>query len=222
MTVIHAGALIDRAPGPKYLAALHFAEIAPPEPLPRAITLQNWRKELPEGFTTALVVPGTARKSARGALRFDDAMNAAFDWTREAAEILGARFVVLPTGSELTTGQRDRDLLSQWIERFGPSEARRIVWHPTGLWDREIAAPFARALNVVLGFDPLEAEPPEGSLIYARLRAIGLRTRFDETMLLDVLDALQSSDADEAFVAIESAKSFQEAGRLAGLAADDA
>jgi hypothetical protein len=222
MTLIHAGALIDRAPGPKYLAALHFAEIAPAEPLPRAATLEKWREVLPDGFACSFVVPPAARNSERGAFRFDDAMTAAFDWSVRAADALGARFVVLPTGSEITTGQRDRDLLAAWIERFGSKPERRIVWHPTGLWDREIAAPFARKLGVILGFDPLGDEPPAEPVLYARLRAIGMRSRFDETMLLDVLDALQSSDADEAWVAIDSVRSFKEAARLAELAGDDA
>lgn len=222
MTVIHAGALLDRGPGAPYVAAFRFAEIAPAEPLPRAGTLERWRETIPEGFVTSFVVPSAARKSAKGAFRFDDEMTAAFEWAVRAAEILRARFVVVPTGSELTTGQRDRDLLSAWVERFGATTERRIVWHPTGLWDREIALPFARKLGVLLAFDPLEAEPPAGPLLYARLRAIGLRTRFDETMLLDVLDALQSSDAEEAFIAIESGRAIKEASRLAALAVDDA
>jgi hypothetical protein len=222
MTVIHAGALIDRAPGRPYVSALHFAEISPADPLPRPGTLEKWREGIPAGFVTSFVVPGAARKSAKGAFRFDDEMTTWFDWSVRAAQILGAKFVVVPTGSELTTGQRDRDLLAAWFEKFGSTAERRIVWHPTGLWDREIAVPFARKLGVVLAYDPLDAEPPPGPLLYARLRAIGLRTRFDETMLLDVLDALQSSDADEAYVAIESGRAIKEATRLSDLAGEDA
>ncbi|HEY8429146.1 MAG TPA: hypothetical protein VIL20_12255 [Sandaracinaceae bacterium] len=224
MTVIHAGALIDRAPGPKYLAALDFAELAPAEPLPRRSTLQRWREQLPaEGFATALVVPPAARRSAKGPLRFDDAMRAAFEWSREAAEVLDARFVVLPTGGDLTTGQRDRDLLAAWIEAFDAPEGRELVWHPTGLWDWELARPFAAKLGVHLAFDPLETDPPPGDrLLYGRLRALGARSRFTETLLLDVLDALQGSDAEEVYVAIDSPRSFKEAARLAQLAREDA
>lgn len=223
MTLFYAGAVLDRAPGPKYVHSLAFAEIAPAEPLPRAATIAKWRQAFPSGFVPSFVVPAPARRSARGAFRFDDAMKAAFDWARESADALGARFVVVPTGSELTTGQRDRDLLAAWVEAFAAPEGRQIVWHPSGLWDPELAAPFAEKLGVVLAFDPLESVPPEGEpLIYARMRAIGLRSRFSETLLLEALDAVLGADADEVFVAIESPRSFKEASRLAELARDEA
>lgn len=222
MTVIHAGALLDRAPGRKYVAALGFAEIAPPEPLPRIATVRRWRDELPEGFVTSFVVPKAATRSQKGALRFDDAMAAALEWSKEAAEVLNARFVVVRTPADLTTGQRDRDLLAAWLERFGAPTAN-VVWSPTGLWEHELAVPFARKLGVLLAIDPLETEPPKNEqLVYARLRAIGMRSRFSETLLLEVLDALQSSGAEEAFVAIESPRSYKEASRLVELARADA
>jgi len=222
MTLIHAGALLDRAPGRKYLGALDFAEIAPAEPLPRAVTVRRWRDDLPDGFVTSFVVPKAACRSAKGALRFDEAMTAAFEWARESADALGARFVVVPTTHDLTTGQRDRDLLATWVERFAAPEGRELVWHPSGLWEHEVAAPFARKLGVRLAFDPLGTEPADEPLLYARLRAIGTRAKFTETLLLDALDALTSGDAEEAFVAIESPRSFKEATRLAELARADA
>jgi hypothetical protein len=223
MTLIHAGTVVPEPPGPKYLKALGFAEIAPAEPLPRMATIERWRERIPEGFLVSFVIPAAARRSPKGAFRFDDAMRSAFDWAREASDRLGARFVVVPTGAELTTGQRDRDLLAAWIEAFAPPEGRDLAWHPTGLWENEIALPVARKLGVVLAFDPLEVDPPEGDrLVYTRLRAMGMRSRFAETALLDVLDALSSSDADDAFVAIDSPRSFKEATRLAQLAQDEA
>lgn len=223
MTLIYAGTVVPEPPGPKYLKALPFAEIAPAEPLPRVATIERWSARIPEGFVTSFVVPAPARRSEKGAFRFDDAMRAALDWTREAVERLRARFVVVPTGPELTTGQRDRDLLAAWIESLALPEGREIVWHATGLWDHEIAAPFARKLGVLLAFDPLESDPPEGErVVYARLRAMGTRSRFDETALLDILDAVVSSDADEAFIAIDSPRSFKEATRFTQLAQDEA
>jgi uncharacterized protein YecE (DUF72 family) len=216
MTRIHAGAVLDRAPGPKYLDTLRFAELQVVGPLPKPSTLRRWGQELPDDFALGLVVPRPAVRSAKGPLRFDEDMEAAFDWTLEAAEALSAKFAIVETGGEVTTGQRDRDLLAAWMERW--SSDARLVWHPTGLWDPEIAFPFAKRLGVVWAFDPLEAEPPEASLLYARLRAIGLRNRFGETELLEILDAVAYAGADDAYVAFDSPKSFDEARRLAQLA----
>ncbi len=218
MTRIHAGALLERPPGPKYAAALDFAELALPEPLPTDKTLRRWRAELPEGVTLSLVAPAAAGRGAKGPLRFDDGMEEALGRAREAAAILGVRFVVLTTGGDVTTGPRDRGLLREWIGRWS-GDAVRVVWQPTGLWEPEQAIPFAHELGVLYGFDPLEADRlPTGDVVYARLRAVGLRKRFHESLLEDAIDAIEQTEADEAFVAIESAASFREATRLASLA----
>lgn len=218
MTRIHSGALLTRLPGPKYAAALAFAEVELPSPLPTARTLRRWQ-ELADGkVTLALVVPAVAASSAKGPLRFDAAMELALSRTQEAAAILGARFVVLPTRNDVTTGPRDRDLLAAWVSRW-QGTAHTVVWQPAGLWDAEIARPFAGKIGVLHAFDPLETRPKGGPLVYARLRAIGTRKRFTETLLLEVVDRLSSSDATDAFVAIDSPKSFAEAQRLATLAA---
>ena len=215
MTRIHAGALLTRPPGGKYAAALDFAELTLPKPLPGARTLRRWRQEIPSNMVLSLVVTRESTRSEKGPLRFDDAMETEFERMREAATILDVRFVVLTTAGDITTGRRDRDLLRAWVERW--KGQRTIVWQPTGLWDPELAAPFAEKLGAIYGFDPLETEAPPGALIYARLRALGARKRFDETQLLEVVDTLETSDADEAFVALNSPASFREASRLVQL-----
>ncbi len=219
MTTIHAGATLERPPGKKYSASLGFAELALPEPLPKAGTLRGWARDLPEELTLALVVPPAAHTSAEGPLRFDDAMQRAFDRCVEGADALGARFVVLPTDGRVTTGQRSRDALAAWFERWPADERRQLVWHPTGLWDPELAAPFAGKLGALHAVDPLEQDLPVGApVLYARLRAIGMRARFHETLLLDALDAIEAAAPEQAWVAIESPRSFKEACRLQELA----
>ena len=218
MTRIHAGALLERPPGSKYLEALRFCELAFAGPTPKAGTLRKWAAELPADLTLGFVVPTAARRSEKGPLRFDDGMRAAFDATAEAADALRARFVVLPTGSELTTGQRDRDLVAGWVEQWPAREGQTLVWHPSGLWDRELAVPFARKLGVIWGFDPFQSAPPPGEVLYARARAVGQRQRFSETLIIDLVESLLASGADDAYVAIESERSFREARRLAEIA----
>ena len=220
MTAIHSGAVLERPPGPKYLAALGFAELTLPEPLPKSQTLVRWKERMPSPAVLALRAPAAATRGAKGPLRFDGGMEEAFARTAEAAEILEARFVVLCTGGDVTTGPRDRDLLAAWFARW--SGSREVVWHPTGLWDPELARPFAKKHGVICAFDPLETAAPRAPLVYARLTAIGARKRFGETELLETLDALLESGAEEAFAAIDSPKSFSEATRLAALAATEA
>lgn len=217
MTTIHAGATLERPPGGKYRDKLHFAELALPAALPRRATLEGWAKDLSDAMTLSVVVPRVAWVGSQGPLKIDDEVREAIDRCVEAADVLGARFVVLPTDGTVTTGQRHRDRLRAWFERW-PEGDRRMVWHPTGLWDAELAAPFARRLGVLHAIDPLEQDIPQGAPeVYARLRAIGLRARFTETLLLDAVDALEQADVAEAWVAIESPRSFKEAVRLAEL-----
>ncbi|HJL15814.1 MAG TPA: hypothetical protein RMH99_09165 [Sandaracinaceae bacterium LLY-WYZ-13_1] len=218
MIRIHAGARLERPPGPKYLDALDFAELQLVGPLPKPSTLARWADDLPGSLTLSFVAPKPAMQSDRGPLRFDETMEAAFEWTLEASAALRARFVVLETGPHVTTGQRDRDLMAAWIERW--TGDARVVWQPAGLWDPELAAPFARKLGVIQSFDPLEAMPgPTTALVYARMRAMGMRQRFGETELLEVVDSLAAAPPDaERFVAIASERSFDEARRLVQLA----
>jgi len=217
MTRIHSGALLTRLPGPKYAAALEFAEVELPSPMPTARTLRRWQELAVGRVTLGLVVPDVATTSPKGPLRFDAAMEEALARTQEAAAIFGARFIVLPTKSDVTTGPRDRDLLTAWVGRW-EATTHTLVWHPSGLWDAEIARPFAKKLGVLLAFDPLEVRPEGGPTLYARLRAVGTRKRFNETLLLETVDRLASSGAQDAFVSLDSPKSFAEAQRMAALA----
>jgi len=217
VTRIHAGAQLERLPGPKYTATLGFAEVSLAGPLPNPKTLRGWADDMPEGVVLSFVVPYAARRSPKGDLRFDEAMEDALAYSLEAAAILDAKFVVLPTAGGVTTGRRDRQLLREWFARW-EGTAHTLVWQPTGLWDPELAQPFAEELGVLWGFDPLIASPPAGPTLYCRLRAIGARQRFDETLLLEIADTLEESGAEDAWVALESPKSFREASRLATIA----
>jgi uncharacterized protein YecE (DUF72 family) len=221
MPHVHAGAQLERAPGPRYVARLHFAEIILRAPLPRAATLGRWRTALPEGFALALVAPKTSVVSAKGPLRFDESLEAGFAWLCAAADALAARFVVIPTPASLTTGQRDRDLLAAYVERLrAHAPERTIVWSPTGLWEPETAQAFAARLGIVCAFDPLESPAPSVPVAYARLEAIGGRQRFGDPILRDLADILDASEAGDIYLAIASPQSFQQATRLAQITSE--
>ena len=215
---LFAGAQLERAPGPKYLEALRFAEMAPVAPLPRASTLAEWRGRLPDDFRTSIVAPRPAVASREGPMRLDDELEAGLRWLLEAADALRVRAIVVPTDADTTTGQRDRDRIAAYFERI-PREGRKVVWAPSGLWEPDLAQPFAARLGIDLAFDPLEDLVPEGEVVYGRLRAIGGRQRFGPDALADVVDKVLESDAREVYVAIASPRSFKEAEKLAQLAA---
>lgn len=219
MIRIHAGATVERPPGPKYRQALHFAELALVGPLPRVGTLARWREQVGPDLELSLVAPVPTMTSTRGPLRLDGELEEAVDWLLEAAQALEARAVVFPTGAEVTTGRRDRDRLAGYFERIPEVPGRLRVWAPAGLWEPEMAADQAARLGVVYGFDPLETPVPLGPVAYARLRAVGGRQRFGEGLLYDVLDRLEHCEAADAYVAFESNRSFREAVALQGMAA---
>ncbi|MFW5925954.1 MAG: hypothetical protein ACOC9O_03805 [Myxococcota bacterium] len=218
MVTIHAGATLERPPGTKYQAALHFAELSLPAPLPRAATLGRWRADLGEDVEVALVAPRPTMVSPQGPLHLDDDLGEAVAWLLDAADALAARALVFATGPEITTGRRDRDRLARYFEQIPREPGRLLVWAPGGLWEPELAIPQAEALGVLYGFDPLESPPPPGPVAYGRLRAAGGRQRYGEGVLLDVLDRLVSAAVPEAYVAIESPRSFREASNLQRLA----
>jgi hypothetical protein len=218
--MLHAGASLDQLPGPKYLAALRFAELALRAPLPRASTLRQKRAQLPKDLVLSLRAPQSAVSGARGALRFDEGLEAGVSWMLAARDALDARFVVLPTPTDLTPGARSRDLLAAYVERLPRDPARPFVWAPRGPWEPEQAEQVAQDLGLVLAFDPLEEICPPGPLAYARLIAMGARRSFSPASLEEALSEVEQ--ADEAFVVIESERAFPQASTLQRMAAGSA
>lgn len=212
-----AGALLERPPGPKYLAELGFAELSPPEPLPKPATLTRWRQKLPDGFVLGLRAPETCWRSPEGALRPGEALDAGIRWLGEASDALEASVVVVSTDASLTTGARDRERLREYFSRIPRKEGRSIVWRPSGLWEPEAVQAMADSMSVIGGFDAVDDPVPDADVVYASLLAEGLRRSFSHAQLLDVLDKLERSSASRAFVTIESAQSFREAKLLKAL-----
>jgi uncharacterized protein YecE (DUF72 family) len=213
-----AGSVLDRVPGPKYVAKLRFAELALRAPLPRAPTLRRMRGELPEDFVLALRAPKSAVVSARGPLRFDAELERGFEWLLAARDALAAKVTLLPTPADLTPGKRDRDLLAALAARLPREAEHHWVWEPSGPWQPEEAAALATSLDLVLAFDPLLAPRPPGRVAYARLRALGARKSFSDTVLEQVSEQLAVEPDAASFVAIDADRSFVPAQRLQAIA----
>jgi uncharacterized protein YecE (DUF72 family) len=233
MTSLHVGAVIERPPGPKYHAALDFAELAPRPPLPKPKTSAKVREDLPDGFVLALSAPRSTFVSARGPLRIDDGLEGEIAWLADTAKAIDARVVVVPTLGEVRTGPKDRERLEAYFALLRNALGDvSVVWEAGGLWEQDEARRLADEMSVAYAFDPLDAELQRsaalgsrshaGSLAYLRVRGMGARTRLGEGALSMVVDAIERlSDAREIFVAIESQRSVREATRLKQLLATE-
>lgn len=215
---IHVGAQLDRFPGPKYVKSLHFAELSFREPLPRPATLARYRREAPESLRIALVAPKACVVAKEGPLRLES-LGDRVKWLNEAADALGAIAVVVQTGSDVSTGQRDRARLEAYFGALRKVAGRSLVWSPSGLWEDEEAARMAAKLGAVLAVDPLGNDVPEGPIAYARIRTMGTRSRLSTGLLMEAAEALEASGAGTAYVSVASATSFRDARSLASLIA---
>ena len=174
---------------------------------------------MPEGFECALVAPKATFWSDKGPFREGPALDEGIAWLTAAREAMRAHLVV-PTTSALTTSARDRARLEGFFDRFDLPEGRYVVWAPGGLWEAELAHPFAADLDVICAYDPLQDDPPDGEIAYARLAALGGRRRFGEELLLEALDALSITGAETAYVVIDSPRAVSEATNLLRIAAE--
>lgn len=210
------GAVLERAPGPKYFESLRFAEIAPRGPLPRTSVLTRWREAAPEQARFTLLAPPDTWKSAAGPFRDDPSKAEGADWLARAHDALAADAIVLATGRDLTPGPRDRERLERWVARLG-ARGRRIIWQPGGVWDTEEAASFAQKMGIVCAFDPLEGPAPAGEIAYARVRAIGARARLGEGLMSSIVDAITDAPAATVYLAIDADDAVKKARRALAL-----
>jgi hypothetical protein len=221
--MLHVGALLDRAPGRKYIAALRFAELAPRLPLPRPGTLASIRTGLPADFVLALRAPRSAVVSTRGALREDPELDKGLAWLSAAADALQARAVVIHTPSELTPGARSRDLLRAYVARLPRVEGRTYVWAAQGAWEPEEAQAVCQELGLCRAFDPLETRSSSrADVVYATLRALGHRAGFSYAALSDALLRTLEHKPSEAFISVDAERAFDIARRLQTLSAQAA
>jgi hypothetical protein len=213
MAEIIAGSTLDRLPPAKGAGSLRFFEYAPKGPLPSFATLARAAKQLPESLPRALVCPRSSWLTPKGPLRPSPELSGGLDWIRRAADILGARAIVIATGAELSTGERDRSLLADFVATLKPT-GRLLVVAPRGLWEAEHGADFASQTGSVYGFDPLEDDAPPGEVAYARVRPMGARPRLTDGHLALIAERLLGAGAESTYAAIESAQAVRDARRL--------
>ena len=111
-------------------------------------------------------------------------------------------------------GARTRSLLAAFAEQLPRVPDRHYIWLPKGPWEPEETAALAEEFGLVGGFDPVQQERPPGTIVYGMLTTMGAQTTFSEASLSDVFERINEAPYTEAFITIDSMRSFQQAVRL--------
>ncbi len=181
----------------RYARVFDLLELrAEPGRVPRTARLAEWRARVPEAFEFSVVLP-------RIACALDASQEAADALARalRAAEALRAGWLLLQTPASVTPGARNRKRLAAVVEPLLAS--RRVAWDPRGVWEDDDAAAFAQELGVVLVRDLGRSDPPDGPVVYTRLRGLGDGGAVRAGAVERAAEAL--ADRDEAYVVIEGA-----------------
>lgn len=177
---------------------------------PSAATLRRWRRAVPPKFEFAVVAGPNV-----GRLRPGEALDAELAAMLEAATLLEARILVVPTPPDVTPAKLSRDRFAKLLDRM-PRDASTVVWEPSGLWELEDAAAQAKKWGVVVAVDPSRDDPPAGAVVYGRLRAQGATRSFSSAALARIAHAI-GGDRRDAYVIIETPGALKEAKILRGL-----
>ena len=179
--------------------------------------MASWRQALPDDFELGLRVPTPCWRPRAGALRAGEELDEGLHWLARAVDTLAPSVLVLATTAEVTTGARDRQRLRSFIERMPRRAGTTLVWCAHGLWEPASVQGLARKLGIVAGFDPLDDPAPQGEVVYGALTGEGHRRSLSPGRLVEVLEGLQASEAERAYVTIDSPQAFREAQLLQSL-----
>jgi len=176
---------------------------------PSPATLRRWRRAVSPSFEFA-VVAGPALSRLKPSAELDVELEAMLT----AATTLEARILLVATATDVTPSKLWRDRLAKLVDRL-PRDASTVVWEPSGLWEVEDAAAFAKEIGVVVSVDPARDAMPAGPVAYGRLRAAGGTRAFSTAALTKIADAI--GERRDAYVVIETTNALKEGKTLRGL-----
>jgi hypothetical protein len=174
-----------------------------PEKLPPNPTLRKMRARAPK-LVTSFFLPGRALSAL---LPAPDAIQPIL----AAADVLGASWFVLQTGTDLGPSQRTKDRLAALSERLLGS-SRKVAWEPHGIWDDQGSEEYAAALGISLVQDLSVTRGAGPDVIYTRLRSLGPGAQLRSSALEHL--AIEIGDAEQAFVVIEGRPSQRARSRI--------
>jgi len=143
-----------------YAKRFDLCEVLVQANMPRASRLRQMVEAVPESFVFSVVLPRDAA-----------ALDADPGPASEAVEALGAKWLVVRTEPDVRPSARTRARLGELVKRLPSSP--KIAWEPRGLWETNVARALAEELEICLVGDASRDEPPPGSALYTRIRALG-------------------------------------------------
>jgi uncharacterized protein YecE (DUF72 family) len=212
---VHVGQASLQGGLARYAKAFDLLEVkcdpAPPSPK----HLKRLRSEAPEGFVFSLVV---GRSLADLAVSEPDPK--VVTATRDAAQALGARWVLVRTPASVTPSARSRARLERLVKALAGA-AEGIAWEPRGIWTDEEVLTVAEELGVTPVRDLAEHEPPPGEVIYTRLIGLGRNLRIGSGAIERVAERLEEATLGFVVVEGQGGVAVAKALRGASVEADD-
>jgi uncharacterized protein YecE (DUF72 family) len=181
--------------------------------VPGKVRLQACAEAAPPGFVFSLIVPSRLASLETGP-DFDRSWKTA----QNVAKILKAKWWVVRTPAEVRPTRRSRESLAALTARL-KEHGMRVAWEPRGVWDETAAGDTADAIGAVLVQDIAREAPRPGSVLYARLLALGRGARVGLSLADLVVERLRPYE--ESFVVVEG-QGAREIQQALGLAQDDA
>jgi uncharacterized protein YecE (DUF72 family) len=181
-----------------------------PGQLPRTQRLRQWLTVVPAGFVFSVRLPASVCALPK---TIDPA---ALTPALRAADVLGARWLVLQTPPTVTPDPRTLARLQELVGRL-PRDKHLIAWEPRGVWEAKETERLAQAMDVCLVRDIARDPAPPGPNVYTRLRALG-QAKLGQDALELALERVH--DREQVAVVIDGPSGPRVAQLLRRLAAD--
>jgi uncharacterized protein YecE (DUF72 family) len=209
---VHVGQASLQGGIQRYAKAFDLLEVKCDPAPPSTKHLKRLKGEAPEGFVFSLVAGRALADLAQ--TEPDDKLLAL---TRDAAQALGARWLVVRTPATVQPSARSRARLERLVKGLDGA-AEGIAWEPRGIWSEEEMLAVAEALGLTLVRDLAEHDAPPGDIVYTRLLALGRNTRIGSGAIERVSERLE--DATLGFVIVEGQGGVAVAKALRGSVVD--
>jgi len=203
---------------------------------PTTRTLNQWRRQAPEGFCFVLTAwqlithpsdyagyrkirrPWEQEQASRfGAFQESEQVQWAWRLLRETAEMLHARAIVFRTPASFTPTQRNRRNLVRFFSSVNRGKLR-LVWDPEGVWEEQEVQALCNDLGLTAVLDPLQSRIAPKQEFYFRMKTKTRgRTEYDIDDFYRILDAAESCDggpAGEGFVIWDTPHAERDAGHF--------